>query len=388
MRVKATLVNSSISTVSSNLAIAVGLPSQLNFSLSQGTLNIEGYNIDGVQNTYNIIASDRLGNPVPAGTAINFVTEGGQIEAIKLTAIDATGIARASANFVSAAPRPTDGRVTILAYALGEESFLDQNGNNVWTKGAVPSGDEPFQELGSVYLDRLYNGHYNAATDQYIALSLPGATTRTCASSTNSLLALDTSIPSIPSTDPAFSGFVSPPSPTSCDGTWGKAYVRRAIETVFSTSSARPVWNSAPAELYSTTGSACPVTSMIVGYAADESAITSSYLSFGGGGTALYNAATTFSFLVSDANPVRLNPMAAGTTITVAGTDGLTVKLLGGSPVASTLEAPFASFSVAFVAPATSGTVTLTFTSPHGLATAVPIQVFAGPPPAGARHCP
>ena len=62
VRVKATLAGSSISTVSSSLSIAVGLPSQLNFSLSQGTKNIEGYNIDGTPNTYQIIASDRSGS--------------------------------------------------------------------------------------------------------------------------------------------------------------------------------------------------------------------------------------------------------------------------------------------------------------------------------------
>ena len=201
VRVTATLVDNLltpenealITTVSSSLAIAVGLPSQLNFSLSQGSHNIEGYNIDGVTNTYNIIASDRLGNPVPAGTAVNFVTEGGQIEAIKLTTIDANGIARTSANFLSSSPRPVDGRITVVAYALGEESFLDQNGNNVW------DASEPFQDLGSLYLDRVYNGHYNGVNDQYIALSLPGATPTACVTPASPLLQLDRSIPSIPS---------------------------------------------------------------------------------------------------------------------------------------------------------------------------------------------
>ena len=60
-----------------------GLPSQLNFSVSQATINIEGYKIQGTPNTYTVIASDRLGNPVPDGTAINFIAEGGQIQAIR-----------------------------------------------------------------------------------------------------------------------------------------------------------------------------------------------------------------------------------------------------------------------------------------------------------------
>ena len=379
VRVTASLVSQPvITTVSSSLAIAVGLPSQLNFSLSQAKRNIEGFNIDGTANTYNIIASDRLGNPVPAGTAINFVTEGGQIEAIKLTTIDANGNARTSANFISSSPRPDDGRVTVVAYALGEESFLDQNGNNVWDTG------EPFQELGSLYLDRLFNGHYNRASDQFIALSLPGAVAAPCATSLNPLLALDRTIPSIPTSDPSYPGFVAPSVATSCDGTWGKAYVRRAIETVLSTSAAGPVWNSSPSGLYS---NACPSRVLTVGYNADESPITVSFVPVGGGGTTLYNAGGAYSFLVADANGVRLNPMAAGTTISVSGSTGVTTTLLGGSPVASTTEASFATFTVAFAAPTTSGTVSLTFTSPSGLSTTTTLPVSSGAP-SGGSQCP
>ncbi|MEP7300992.1 MAG: Ig-like domain-containing protein [Caldimonas sp.] len=450
VRIKASLVATpTITTVSSSLAIAVGLPSQLNFSLSQKTLNIEGYDIDGTTNAYNIIASDRLGNPVPSGTAVNFVTEGGQVEAIKLTTIDATGNARTSANFLSASPRPLDGRITVVAYALGEESFLDLNGNNVW------DALEPFQDLGSVYLDRYYNGHYNAITDQFISLSLPGASTAPCntgAPNNHPLLALDTTIPSIPST-PSFAGFAPPPVPTSCDGTWGKAYVRRAAQTVLSTSSAGPLWNAPPADLYPTndlfggtvTAGSNTVTSvlpfydltslavgqtvlssyfptgttivskdavartvtlslpatraptapssltprvyascvrtppLIVGYDAAEGQLLQTFLPIGYGGSALYNA-STYSFLVADANPVRVNPMAAETTITVTASTGLTAKLLGGSPVPSSPEATFATFSVTFGLTATTGTVTLTFTSPSGLSTSATIPVNQGPP--------
>ena len=87
-----------IKTVSSNLSIGVGLPSQLNFSISQTAINIEGMNVDGTPNTYSIIASDRSGNPVPAGTSINFVTEGGQIESIRQTSLTA-GIALSTAKY-------------------------------------------------------------------------------------------------------------------------------------------------------------------------------------------------------------------------------------------------------------------------------------------------
>ena len=107
VRVRASVASGSatISTVSSSLAVAVGLPTELSFSLSQQTLNIEGYDIDGTPNTYTIIASDRLGNPVPDGTAINFVSEGGQIQAVGLTGGNPTA-GRVTVQSLSAQPRP------------------------------------------------------------------------------------------------------------------------------------------------------------------------------------------------------------------------------------------------------------------------------------------
>jgi hypothetical protein len=47
--------------------------------------------------------------------------------------------------FCAASPRPADGRITILAYALGEESFIDTNGDNLFEAG------EPFQDLGEPF---------------------------------------------------------------------------------------------------------------------------------------------------------------------------------------------------------------------------------------------
>ncbi len=359
VRVSATLVATpNITTVSSSLSIAVGLPSQLNFSLSQGTRNIEGLDIDGTKNTYNIIASDRLGNPVPAGTSINFIAEGGQVVQSALTTIDASGLARATANFISSSPRPADGRITIVAYALGEESFIDLMGTNVYAAG------DPFQDLGNIYLDRYYNGVYNSNDDQFISTSLSGGTSA-CAAippAYQSLLGLDVSIPSIPST---------------CDGVWGKAYVRRAIETVLSSSGANPHWGQSTPSGLADGGGSCAKDSLIVGYAPDETPLFASFYPLAG--TALTDPSRSYSFIVSDANTQRLNPMAAGTTISIAATAGTSALFLGGSPVPSTTEVSFASFSYSFTTGTTAGTVTLTFTSPSGLATSIAIPVSASP---------
>lgn len=382
VRIKATLVSSSISTVSSALSIAVGLPSQLNFSLAQQTINIEGFDIDGTPNTYSIIASDRLANPVPAGTAINFVAEGGQIEANKLTALT-NGLARTSANFVSASPKPADGRVTVLAYALGEESFLDENGSNVYERTSTGGPvREDFQDLGNVYLSRKFDGFYDSANDQFIALALPGSTAASgaCNIPSSALLASSIGIPSVPAT---------------CDGVWGRAYVRRSVETVFSRSSSRPVWFTAPSgRLFQRNGS-CNAVTLVTGYGPTGATLLSSFYPIGGGDLYGVNRTGVLSFMAADSNSVRLNPMAAGTVVTVSGTSGLSVSVAGGSPVPSTSSASFVTLNYAFPEPSatstttvTSGTITVTFTSPSGLATSVSQNIAMDTVPTGLANCP
>lgn len=359
VRVRATLAGPTgpITTVSNELTVAVGLPSQANFGLAQTAANIEGFNFLDTPNTYTVIASDRRGNPVPAGTAINFTAEGGQVQASRTIAITAAGIARADAAFVSALPKPADGRVTIVAYALGEESFKDLNGNNVFDAG------EPFQELGDVYLDRLFNGVFDAANDEFISLQLPGTVLRAaCVNSTEPELRLDVSVPSRQ---------VDANGDPTCNGSWGQAYVRRAIETVLSTSVARPVWATTLGGGSTDGGSVSLQTSSDPASAATFRLVSGSVIANAGQTGAL-------SFLVSDGNTVRLNPMAAGTTITVEGSTGLTLSVVGGSPVPSTTQASLASIRYEFDTTVTAGSVrsgTIRITSPRGLTTAIGLSL-------------
>ena len=373
VRVKATLTGTTISTVSSNLAVAVGLPSQLNFSLSQQTINIEGYDVDGTTNTYSIIASDRLANPVPLDTAINFVAEGGQVEPIKFTTL-ASGLARATANFISAEPRPLDGRLTVVAYAIGEESFIDLNGNNVWDAG------EPFQDLGNIYIDRLFDGIYQSSTDQFISLALPGATAATCAP-TPAQLPLDKRIPSV--------------GGATCDGNWGRAYVRRAAETVLSTSVSRPVWLAPPRQqdnqssaLYAVPPSTCAgllTPSLITEYSPAGVAEARNFYQVGGNGLYGLPIQGSLTFLAADNNQVRFNPVAAGSTITVTATTGITATATG-SPVPSTSTPHFAGVNYEFDS-ATSGTITISITSPRLVTTSVSQFVSTLAAPVGASNC-
>jgi hypothetical protein len=360
VRVTATLQGTGISTSSSALTIAVGLPSQLNFSLAQGAQNIEGYDIQGTTNTYTVIASDRMGNPVPDNTAINFVTTGGQIQANKLTALNSNGIATATANFASASPVPTNGRVTVVAYALGEKSFLDVNGNNIYDAG------EDFQDLGDIFVDRKFDNYYNAADDQYISLNTGGSLA--CVAATSSLLATDVSIPVRPNT---------------CNQTWGQAYVRRAVQTIFSRSTALPVWGNTrhPNEGSTASTTNCPTPiSLIKDYTSD---VANPLVYYPVNGSMLYFGTATsgqFTLFASDSNSTAFNPMPAGTTVSVSATDGITTSVLGGSPVPSTLKPTGVSVSYKFDT-ATKGNITINFTSPGGTVTTTSVFISTGTAP-------
>lgn len=362
VRIRATLVSSAVTTSSSNLSVAVGLPTQTAFSLSQKTRNIEGFNIDGTPNTYTLIASDRMGNPVPAGTSINFVSEGGQVVGVGQIALT-NGLASTTVGFQSASPRPANGRITVVAYALGEESFADANGNNVYDSA------EDFQDLGDVFISRTFSRTFDEANDQRIPQTLSAAAN--CVNASSSLLVPDRSVP----TAPNYAGA------NRCDGVWGQAFVRRATETVLSTSSASPLWLSV--------SGASPQTKLdggcsLVTLEGDAGTPVSAY-AVGAGTLRSVATAGTLSFLLSDANPVRLNPMAAGTTLTLTTTTGLTVLVLAGSPVADSSSATAAAISYEFTNGTTAGTITFNVRSPSGLTSSFFVGITTSP---GTSTCP
>lgn len=119
-----------LTTQSNALTITTGIPDQDSFTLGATKLNVE--NIDG--NTTVLVArlADHFNNPVPNGTVVNFTTEGGSIVASCSSVIDSGGNSGCSATLTVQEPRlAPDGRYTVLAYAVGEESFVDLNGNGV-----------------------------------------------------------------------------------------------------------------------------------------------------------------------------------------------------------------------------------------------------------------
>lgn len=147
VRVVAKIDGSLITTLSNILVISTGVPDQKHFSIATATGNCEGRDFDQTCSILTATLGDHFGNPAPDGTAVNFTTESGVIDASCVTGSlpppGATpagqttnskvgpGSGTCSVLLRSSGMRTADERVTVLAYALGEEDFFDANGNNV-----------------------------------------------------------------------------------------------------------------------------------------------------------------------------------------------------------------------------------------------------------------
>ncbi len=350
--VVATVTGSSpvIKTQSNSLTITTGLPAQNSFSLSVGTYNIEGWRYDGVTTTLTIIASDRLGNPVPDGTAINFISEGASISNGSTQASCTTTNGTCTITLTSSAYKPTDGRVTILAYAVGEKSFIDANGNNSYEAG------ETFYDVGDIYLDEDEDGIWDTGEQffSYVAgtnacLTRPAATA----------LPYDWDISS---------------KENSCNRTWGTNYVRRSTVIVLSGSAAcvnygsdfscvlpytvtLPMGSSCTRNftlgLYDEHGNAMPAGTTV---AASNNEVYYSYIT----GTPAVETTTKATTTVSSGSPV-LSTNGYGTAIglTVSGGEGCKSNM-GGAAAGSYYP---------------QGTFNIGVTTPKGIISTIQINV-------------
>jgi hypothetical protein len=193
-----TLDGSIVFTESSLLVVSTGLPDQDSFSLSKGESNPEAWAIDGAEVPVTVRMADAFNNPVPNGTAVSFTTEGGSIDASCVT-----DNGTCTVNWRSQNPRPAGilltqsfctlendadtgilcarlpldngknylgqeygGRSTILATAIGEESFPDKNGNGRFDESeytlflGLNVSDLPY-DLKEAFVDHNEDGFYN-----------------------------------------------------------------------------------------------------------------------------------------------------------------------------------------------------------------------------------
>lgn len=370
--VLAKLKDSTLETQSSKLVISTGLPTQDRFSLSVGTHNIEGWGYDGIQSSLTVYAFDRVGNPVPNGTTVNFVTEGAGVSPSPgvCSILDAT----CTVQFVSGERRPqgesvgvclnaagnqvpsTDagavastcvysGRVTVLAYANGEESFDDTNGDNLYQT------TETHRRLGDAYVDSNEDGSW-ASTEQYFPFAGAGDNANTGANCP---------------ADYVRYGNVKSKAAT-CNSTWGQAQVRRDQVIVLS--------GSAVSNIYALSRNSYIAAGERTVYVGDT---------FGGATGASCSA--SFDFRISDLNN---NVLPAGTAIEVdindvqylqsGSPDPLNVEVRIGNPkVLDTTIPGGTTHSVTMrgtkCISIPSGSLTLKATTPKGLISYLPVRV-------------
>lgn len=170
IRVVATYTSDSGDTVATqSLAIAVntGLPDSTSFSLSVGGASVAtAYDVDGVSTSITVRAADHFNNPVADGTTVSFWAEFGDIDPTCDTE-DGT----CSVEWTSGGNRPNDGLATIVAYTVGEDTFLDTG-----SLDGVFDTTDTFITTSEVFFDRnidgtTYNGssYTDAGTGETVA---------------------------------------------------------------------------------------------------------------------------------------------------------------------------------------------------------------------------
>jgi len=233
-----------ISSQSSNLVVSSGIPDQDSFTISADTLNPEAWDINGTQVNVTAQLSDAFNNPVPDGTAVNFTTEGGSIQPFCLTVKGTCSVL-----WTSSFPRPDGqtlagngaspeifnslgqkygGRATILATAIGEESFPDANGNGRFDASEMSTfagnnvSGVPY-DLDEAFVDHNEDGIFNPA----ISGGQPGGTLETFLDF-NSNSAFDTK-------DGVYNGVLcSIPAHAGCSSTQKSINVRRSLVLIMS----------------------------------------------------------------------------------------------------------------------------------------------------------
>lgn len=147
-----------ITAVSSQIGIGTGLPHINGFSLAFDKFNIEGGSTDGVTSTLSLRLSDHFGNPVPNGTSVTVISPETGLVGQNSQANCVTANGKCTVVWESSGTRPDDYRATVLAYATGEESFTDRNGN-----GLYEPTDTLERQVSEPFVDANENGIYDNA---------------------------------------------------------------------------------------------------------------------------------------------------------------------------------------------------------------------------------
>src|SRR6266571_4641779 len=184
------VAGTTLTTQSDQLTITTGIPEQDSFSLARTILNIEGLEFDGVTTVFTARLADHFSNPVPDGTTVNFIAEGGSVGSCVgsvCTGSCSTANGACTVTMTSQAFKPLNGRVTVLAYAVGEESFTDIDGdgladlvNSLTGTTEMLDANGVSTDMGEAFLDNNENGSRDTVAgspgllEEYIDFNMNG----------------------------------------------------------------------------------------------------------------------------------------------------------------------------------------------------------------------
>lgn len=167
VRVIATEVSSGISTISDGLTVATGIADSDNFSVVANILNPECWTgVQGGNVSVTAFVGDVFNNPVPDGSVVQFITEGGLIGSSCQTSGGTCAV-----TFTCTPEFVADGRITILGYTIGAESFDDNNTNGVF--GAGDNFVAADNDIGEAFRDDNEDGVFNDI--QYLDFNVNGS---------------------------------------------------------------------------------------------------------------------------------------------------------------------------------------------------------------------
>ena len=158
IEIKATLVsNNSVFALSKNVSVATGRATQNGFSISLSK-NVLAVGVDGDVATVTARLVDRVGNPVPNGTVVSFISEGGRI-----IPSCATANGQCSVEFSTQNPRPVDDRISVTAYVEGDKSYIDKDGDNQFGAGDILT-----RNIGDFFRDDNENNQYDDNLGEFV----------------------------------------------------------------------------------------------------------------------------------------------------------------------------------------------------------------------------
>ena len=174
VEIKATLKsNTSIFALSKDVFVATGRATQNGVSISLSK-NVLANSVDGDTATITARLVDRVGNPVPDGTVMSFVSEGGRV-----TPSCATNKGICTVEFSTQNPRPVDNRIAVIAYVEGDKDYIDKDGDNQFSAGDIFT-----HNIGDFFRDDNENNKYDSEAGEFVYRR--GATGAVCAPSSNS----------------------------------------------------------------------------------------------------------------------------------------------------------------------------------------------------------